>query len=468
MPNVAAPPRETGHEVRLGYFVPEFPGSTHIFFWRELRALEAAGCDSQIVSSHRPPASRISHAWSQEAMNRTTYLLPPRPGRVLGGVWEIVRSGRSGWARCARAIFSAEGYSSLKGRARMAALLLMGGQLARLGRRRGWDHVHVHSCADTAHVAMFARLLSGLPYSLTLHGHVGDYGPNQRNKWKHAAFGIVITHRLLKVMRELLNGDLPVTVEVAPMGVEVSSFARSRPYEPWTGSGPCRIFSCGRLNPCKGHDHLIQAIAQLRDMGFDPELRIAGADDHVTGEHRALLERLTNELNLNGKVKLLGAVSEEVVRRELESAHVFALASRRDELGVATMEAMAMGVPVIVSRSGAIDEMIDDGIDGLLVEKENPRSMAEGIARVLRDPQLAVRLGQAGRIKIEAKFHSDISAQLLLRCLGMNARPGAPPPEGERIVPRGTGVPPVQTIEHGRDARATGRQHSPPNPVESR
>jgi glycosyltransferase involved in cell wall biosynthesis len=264
---------------------------------------------------------------------------------------------------------------------------------------------------------MFANLISGLPYSLTLHGDVSDYGPNQRNKWRHAVFGMVITRRLLRVMRGMLDGDLPAKVEVAPMGVEVGSFLRSRPYEPWPASGPCRIFSCGRLNPCKGHDHLVRAVGHLRDMGFDPELHIAGADDHTTGEQRALLGRIAAELKLDGKVKLLGAVSEEVVKRELESAHVFALASRRDELGVATMEAMAMGVPVVVSRSGAIDEMIDDGRDGLLVEKENPRAMAEGLARVLRDPGLATRLGTAGRQKIEHRFHSGVSANVLLGCL---------------------------------------------------
>ena len=403
--------------MKIGYFIPEFPGSTHIFFWRELRALEAGGCACDIVSSHKPDAWRISHSWSQEGMRRTTYLVPVRAGRVLGGLWEILRSGPAGWARCTRGVFGAEGYSSLKGRARMAALLLMGGQLARLGRTRGWDHVHVHSCADTAHVAMFASLICGLPYSLTLHGDISDYGPNQRNKWRHAAFGTVITRRLLNVMRGMLNGELPATVEVAPMGVEVDSFVRSRVYEPWRGSGPCRIFSCGRLNPCKGHDHLIMAVGHLREMGLDAELHIAGADDYAGATQRALLERIISELKLEGKVKLLGAVSEEVVRQELEAAHVFALASRRDELGVATMEAMAMGVPVVVSRSGAIDEMIDDQIDGLLVEKENPRAMAEGLARVLNDPELAARLGTAGRQKIEQRFHSGVSAGVLLTCL---------------------------------------------------
>jgi colanic acid/amylovoran biosynthesis glycosyltransferase len=405
------------HFVKIGYFVPEFPGSTHIFFWRELRALGRLGVTCDIVSTHVPESRRMSHTWSQEGIRRTTYLLPLKPSRLLGGLWEILRAGPGGWERCLGAIFSADGYSTLKGRARMAGLAMMGGQLAWLARRREWRHLHVHSCADSAHLAMFAHLISGLPYSLTLHGHMGDYGPNQPNKWKHAAFGIVITRRLLEVVRGELDGALPARVEVAPMGVELESFVPSGTYQSWDGSGPCRVFSCGRLNPCKGHDHLIRSIGLLRDRGIDVQLHIAGADDYASQKHRAALEELISELKLGDRVVLLGATSEERVREELEQAHVFALASRRDELGVATMEAMAMRLPVVVTRSGAVTEMIDDGMEGILVEPEDPAAMADGLARVLADPALAARLGDAARRKVEQKFHSGVSAQTLLRCL---------------------------------------------------
>lgn len=414
--------------MKIGYFVPEFPGSTHIFFWRELRALERAGIHCDIVSTHKPDAWRVSHSWSQEGMRRTTYLLPPRPRRVIGGLWETLRAGPMGWWRCGASIFRAQGIRGFKGRLRMMALAVMGGQLAWLARRRGWRHLHVHSCADSAHIAMFARLLSGLPYSLTLHGHLGDYGLNQRNKWRHSAFATVITKRLLDVVRTEIGDGLPPVVEVAPMGVEVENFTRAAPYQPWAGRGPAKLFSCGRLNPCKGHDHLIRAVGLLVDRGLDVALHIAGADDYASGQNRLELERIIGELKLTDRVKLLGAISEEAVRQELESAHVFALASRRDELGVATMEAMAMGVPVVVSRSGGVTEMISDGDDGLLAEAENPQSMADGLHRLLSDPTLAERIAIAGRRKVEQKFHSGVSADVLRRCLdSVSSRP-----EGER------------------------------------
>ena len=402
--------------MRIGYFVPEFPGPTHIFFWRELRALEGGGVACDIVSTRKPDHYRMPHAWSARAVRRTSYLMPLQAGRVLGGLWQIARAGPRRWRAVLREVRHADGLASFKGRCRLLALALMGAQLAWLARRRGWRHVHVHSCAESAHIAMFASLLSGLPYSLTLHGHIDDYGPNQKNKWRHAAFGIVITQRLLSALRDQLNGALP-RVEVAPMGVELNSFARTEPYVPWRGIGPCRVFSCGRLNPCKGHDYLIRAVGLLRDAGLDVTLHIAGADDREIGTHRALLEGIIHELNLNDRVKLLGPVPEEAVRGQLEAAHVFALASRRDELGVATMEAMAMSVPVVVTRSGGVTEMVDDSEDGILVEPEDPAAMAAALMRVLRDPALAVCLGAAGRRKVEQKFHSGVSASVLMRCL---------------------------------------------------
>lgn len=424
--------------MRIGYLVPEFPGSTHIFFWRELRVLEECGVACDIVSTRKPAAWRVSHDWSPAAMARTTYLLPPKLSLACGGAWELIRSGPRGWARVLRGIFGAEGIASVKGRIRMIGVALAGGELARLARRRGWRHVHVHSCANSAHIGMFAHLLGGLPYSLTLHGHLGEYGPDQKNKWKHAAFGIVITRRLLDVVRHELNGNLPAVVEVAPMGVELRSFDRRQPYRPWEGSGRCRIFSCGRLNPTKGHDHLIQAIGLLRDQGIDVELRVAGGDDYAQATHRQLLEAMIDELKLHERVTLLGAVSEEIVRRELEEAHVFALASRRDELGVATMEAMAMSLPVVISRTGGVPEMVEDGKDGLLVPPENPSAMAAAITRVLRDPQLARTLGAAAKRRVQERFHSGVSAQALMRHICGTAALGGAPPKVE-VVPQTAG-----------------------------
>lgn len=322
----------------------------------------------------------------------------------------------TGWARCLASIARAEGVDA-KGRAQLLAFAVMGGRLASLARERGWTHVHVHSCANAAHVALFANLLSGLPYSLTLHGPLYDYGPNQREKWRHAKFAFVITKKLLKEVNDELAGALPSRIELAPMGVELSKFNRSVPYAAWTGEGPLRIFSCGRLNPCKGHADLIDAVGMLRAKGLDARLSIAGEDEAGGTTYRKVLEAKIQETGLGDAVTLLGAVSEDTVRGEIERAHIFSLASLQEPLGVAIMEAMAMRVPVVVTGAGGVPELVDDGVDGILVPPQQPRTLADKLEAVARDAQEAHRLGEAGRRKVETTFSSERSADMLAQML---------------------------------------------------
>ncbi|MEO5725695.1 MAG: exopolysaccharide biosynthesis GT4 family glycosyltransferase EpsE, partial [Byssovorax sp.] len=368
---------------KIGYFIPEFPGQTHIFFWREISALKARGIEPELVSTRRPPRQIVSHPWALEAMAKTEYLAPPSARGIAAALSELTRTAPAGWGRCASSIARAEGLA-VGGRLRLMALAVMGSRLAALARARGWTHIHAHSCADTAHTAMFASLLSGIPYSLTLHGPLSDYGPNQREKWRHARFAVVITRKLWHEVQEALSGSLPPSIEIAPMGVELTRFARRTPYEPWTGRGPLRIFSCGRLNPCKGHQDMIQALEILRARGLDARLAIAGEDEAGGTTYRKVLEAQIADRKLSHVSRLLGAVSEDRVRDELERAHVFSLASLNEPLGVAIMEAMAMRTPVVVTGAGGVPELVDDGVDGILVQPERPAELAEKIEAVAR------------------------------------------------------------------------------------
>ena len=413
-----APPdrRASNARLRIGYLVPEFPGQTHAFFWREIEALRSLGLEIDLVSTRPPLPALVSHRWAQQAVEETDYLTPPGPDHFASLMSQLRRTGRAGVRRCVASMRRAEDLDR-KQRLRLWALAVAGARLADLGRRRGWNHVHAHSCADAAQVVLFAHLLSGVSYSLTLHGQLKDYGPNQREKWRHAAFAIVITRRLLHEVERVLEDSLPARVEVAPMGVQPELFQRSEPYRPWPGRGQLSIFSCGRLNPAKGHSTLIGAVARLREWGLDAHLTIAGEDEVGGAGYRALLERDIALRGLEGSVALVGAVSEDRIRAELEAAHVFALASREEPLGVAIMEAMAMEVPIVATRAGGVPELVDDGVDGLLVRAESEAELAHTLDRIARDRELASRIAAAGRRKIEAEFSADRSAAVLAVCL---------------------------------------------------
>jgi colanic acid/amylovoran biosynthesis glycosyltransferase len=317
---------------------------------------------------------------------------------------------------------------------RNLALALMGANLAALARQRGWKHLHTHSCADACLIAVFANRISGLSYSLTLHGPLHDYGTQQPLKWRHASFAVVITRKLMAEVHAQLGPYLPAALELAPMGVNLAVFQRQGGYRPWAGQGPARLVSCGRLNRVKGHQELIEAVRLLRDKGFDVQLRICGEDERGgDGFHRQLQAQI-DEAGLGAAVRLLGAVSEQRVRDEIESAHLFALASHHEPLGVAIMEAMAMGLPVVTTNAGGVPELVDHERDGILVNPKEPAALAEAVERVLRDSALAVRLASAARAKIERSFHSGLSAQAIARYILSQARAVAAPPAAAGVA----------------------------------
>lgn len=417
--------------MKIGYFIPEFPGQTHAFFWREMQALQELDVKPDVISTRRPKAGIAAHEWAVTAEARTTYLFPLRITMFLAACIEILRAGPAGWIRVLRTLCASSDIS-FKQRMSLIPLAFMGGALAAVARKRGWQQVHVHSCANAANVAMFANRLSGVRYSVTLHGPLKDYGPNQRNKWRHAETGIIITRQLLQEAHDELGADLPGTIRIAPMGVQIERFIRTISYDPCEQGQTIRLVSCGRLNVCKGHDDLIRAVAILKQRGIDAELRICGTTDNEASRYKKELRDLARVHGVASQVHLLGSVSEDEVRRNLSEAHVFALASLAEPLGVAIMEAMAMGVPVVVTRGGGVTELVRDGDDGLLVDVRAPDQIADAIQRLLNDPDKARAIGRAGRASIKRAFHHRVSAETLAETLGVDLT--ALPRRGEKQV----------------------------------
>lgn len=398
-------------ETTIGYLVPEFPGQTHIFLWRECQALRDLGVDVHLLSTRRPPARIMSHDWSADAAGMTHYLFPlGRPGPVFR---TLLTASPLRWGRCLAAILKAKG--TLRDRARLAACLPFGAKLAAVAHAEGWRHVHVASCGNTANIAMFANLLADIDYSLALLGpRLTTYGPNQDLKWKTAAFGLFQSQALYDEARAVIPDSLPARVDVAPVGVNLDVMKRQAPYVPWDGCGPCQIYCCGRLNQIKGHTYLIEAVKVLRGMGVDAKLVIGGEDEQGGEGYRKVIEAFIEQEGMADHVTLLGAVSETRNCQGYGEAHIYAMGSLDEAAGaVAAMEAMAMETPVVMTNVGATPELIEDGVDALLVPSKDPRAQAEAMHRILRDPALALQLGRAGREKIARKFSHRRSAETI-------------------------------------------------------
>jgi glycosyltransferase involved in cell wall biosynthesis len=415
----------------FGYLVPEFPDQTHAFFWREITALRRLGARLHLISTRKPPrTSRI--AWAEAAAAEAEYLFPGSPRDVLAAVGMLASAMLLGRADpLLREIHRAHRTSG-ETRRRLVALALAGAELAVVARRERWSHVHVHSCGDSAWVALFAHLLTGLRYSLTAHGPLIDYGGGQDAKWSRAEFGLAITDRLRNEIEHELAGHVPENVAVAAMGIDPVEFMRRRPYRPWTPGTTARIFSCGRLTPSKGHDDLVRALALLVAEGRDVELVIAGEDDEGGTGYRLWLEAFIAASGVEDRVVLLGFVGEDAVRAELARAHVFALASHAEVLGAAIMEAMAMSVPVVVAAEGGLRELVEDRVTGILANAHAPWTFATEIAHLLDRPEVAVGLGVRARDHVSRRYNCARSAATLLHLIEETTRRGLADDTAER------------------------------------
>jgi glycosyltransferase involved in cell wall biosynthesis len=400
--------------MRIAYLVPEFPGQTHTFFWRERTALQRMGVTTHLVSTRRPPKKIRSHDWADQAERETFYLTDVRLLDVLQIPLSLIGFGPRAWFRTVKA--AVEG-NSLKDSILNLVLMLLAVRLIAYMRANRLTHVHSHSCANAALVAMFANRLGNMTYSLTLHGDLGDYGRQQRLKWCHAAFAITITDRLHKQIHQELREEVPPRIGLAPMGVDPAFFRRAEHYAPWKGTGPLRLFSCGRLNASKGHQDLVNAVSLLKKSGMKVYLEIAGEDEvGGRGFHREL-DMLIINLQLTDIVVLLGAVGEQRVLDGLRAAHLFVLASHSEPLGVAIMEAMSCETPVLATNSGGVPELIKHGLDGFLIPPKDPNAIAGAIRYLAHNPTLAEQFSACGRSKIVQRFNSNVSARELFRLL---------------------------------------------------
>ena len=401
---------------RFGYLVPEFPGQTHAFFWRELKALIELGHQPEPVSTRRPKQEGSIPPWAGNHLPEIHYLTPPRMADI-GGTATSAFAGLGHMDALAAASGLLRRTSGTTAKIpdvlRTAGLFWAGAALARHAQARGWSHIHVHSCAHAAQAALFAHMLSGISYSLTLHGPLRDYGPNQHQKWTNAKFSIAITERLLTEVRQQLEGFTPPDLSVAPMGVELSTFRRTNPYIPWDGIGTARLFCCGRLNPSKGYAELLAAVRIIANTGTDVELTIAGEDELGGRGYRGTVENIIKELDLTHRVRLLGAVSEARIKEELETAHVFTLASHQEPLGVAIMEAMAMELPIVATSAGGVPDLITTGHSGTLVAPGSPETLAEAILHALQHPSLSTTMGHRARRTLAESFDVSKSARIL-------------------------------------------------------
>ncbi len=385
--------------MKLGMLIPEFPTQTHVFFWREIEAIRKFGVEVNIISTKRPVES-CHHEFAQKATDQTHYIYPPKISHILLLIFRL-----NGVMRSLKYIFGLS--VDFQHKLRAIGYLLCAADLAQFAREMKLDHIHVHSCADAAHIVSMARMLGGVPYSLHLHGDLAVYGVDHAQK---AALATFVAAAALPMQRQLTDivGLPEGRTHTLWMGVDTDVFL---PKFTQSSAKPFHLVSVSRLHLCKGHRFTLMAMRVLLDKGVDVEYTIGGSGPH----EKEILDDI-EKYNLTDKVRLVGSLGETQVRDLLNNADIFILTSygMGEASPVAVMEAMAAGVPVICSIIGGTPEMIRDGVDGILVPQEDVDAIVKAIQCLHSDPDFRNRLSMGARKRACEQFDCSVTAKKLI------------------------------------------------------
>ena len=208
----------------------------------------------------------------------------------------------------------------------------------------------------------------------------------------------------------------PDRVAVVAPGVDLDTF-RSLPRaaaRELVGHPDHRLFVfVGRLEPLKGGEVALGALAHLTEGGRHPEVRllVLGEDSGI-GE-QARLRRLADELGVGGQVEFLGSVAQSRLATYYAAADACLMPSYSESFGLVGLEAQASGTPVIASNVAGLASVVRDGVSGYLVDGHDPAVYAERMGRLLDDPRLSDELGERGR-RLAGRFSWERMADRML------------------------------------------------------
>jgi glycosyltransferase involved in cell wall biosynthesis len=182
-------------------------------------------------------------------------------------------------------------------------------------------------------------------------------------------------------------------IHVVPIGLEPQPDLP--PPEP-RGAG-LRIVYLGALAGTKGIFDILAALPLVQ--ARSPAAKLVCGGNWFKASEQATAEQFIHEHGLGDAAEFLGAVHGAAKWRLLRSADIFVFPppSQNEAFGIVLLEAMQAGLPIVATRGGARSEIIADGVNGLLVEEQNPRDLAEKILRLANDPGLRESMGKANR-----------------------------------------------------------------------
>ena len=420
-------PRQVGTEqssdlIRIAYLVSRYPAVSHTFILREVQRLRSANFEIHVASIN--PPDRVASVMTSEERDESAATFYVKREGVRGAISAHVAVLMSS----PRAYFKGLGFALKLGGADLRRLVLSfcyfveAVILGHWMESRGLRHLHVHFANAAATVGLIASRTFPIEFSLTVHGPDEFYDVTDlrlSDKMAGASFACCIGQfarsQLMKLSPPVEWGKF----EIGPLGVDPQFFT-PRPFR--TSPDSFELLCVGRLVPSKGQYILLAAISQLVKSHPNIRLRLVG-----DGPDREGLERAIAANDLGRYVTLEGSVNQDQIRAYYRQADIFVLPSFAEGIPVVLMEAMAMEIPCVSTFVAGIPELIRNDIDGILISPSDDLALAGAIKRLIEEPDLRRRLGEAGRRRVVEKYDLDRNvthlAEIFADRIGGHRRP---------------------------------------------
>jgi glycosyltransferase involved in cell wall biosynthesis len=284
----------------------------------------------------------------------------------------------------------------------------------RLHRAQPYDICFAWSAVPAGVVALALRRLTGLRYLVRvcgpdIPGFERRYGalyplltPVICATW-HGAVAVVA--KCTGEADMILAVDRGIQASIVPNGVEIAAFHQAT----IPNAGPLRLLCVARLIERKGQHHLIEVMRRLIAEGVSVTLDLVG-----TGDAQKFYQAQVDAAGMAKFVRFVGYVPREEIAAYYTSAHVFVLPSYNEGMSVATLESMAAGLPVVVTRTGGTAELVVDGVNGLTFDWADMETLTTHLRRLALDRALARRMGAASRARAE-RFSWEAAATRYLQ-----------------------------------------------------
>ena len=389
---------------RIAIVLKGYPRLSETFVAQEIRALEKRGHELCIFSLRHPydPATHPVHA----EIEAPVYYLPEyahdEPLRVLKACLALCL-GAGFWRAFARLCGDLRHDPSRNRLRRFAQALVLVREVPSSVR-----HYYTHFIHTPSSVTYYATLIDGRSWSISAHAKDIWTVPRRELAAKLASADWIVTctranHRYLSEL-----GGESARVELLYHGLDFERFERL----PGKGSlrdgsearQPVRLLSVGRAVDKKGYDLLLEALAALPAETHWRLVHVGG------GELLERLRRQTRDLHLEDRVRWLGALPQAEVLAQYRDADLFVLPSRisddgdRDGLPNVLMEAQSQGLACLSTNISGIPELIEHGETGWLVEQQSVAELVRGLEKLIADPALRARLGEAGCARVRRDF----------------------------------------------------------------